>query len=123
MWNSLSPAAFGTANMLSLGPDGGLLIFPKWRFSLFPFLTCLFPHAVTVTCLLDPNQSGFKMSYSTDTTLLCVTEVLRSAKADSLSSVLILLDLSTAFDTVNHQIHPLGYVHLRLCTLLGCIQP
>ncbi len=33
-----------------------------------------------------------------------VTEALRIAKADSKSSVLIPLDLSVAFDTVNHQI-------------------
>ena len=33
-----------------------------------------------------------------------VSEQLHTARAASLSSVLILLDLSTAFDTVNHQI-------------------
>ena len=54
--------------------------------------------------LFDPHSSGFKAGHSTETALFAVSELLPTARAASLSSVVILLDLSAAFDTVNHQI-------------------
>ncbi len=59
---------------------------------------------LTQNNLLDSNQSGFRSGHSTDTALLSVVEALRLARAASKSSILILLDLSAAFDMVNHQI-------------------
>ncbi|KAK3556545.1 hypothetical protein QTP70_009454 [Hemibagrus guttatus] len=53
--------------------------------------------------LHDPNQSGLKAAHSTETALLAVTEKLHAARSAKLSSVLILLHLSAAFDTVNHK--------------------
>ena len=53
---------------------------------------------------LDPNQSGFRTGHSTEMALLTMTELLGAARATSNSSVLILLGLSSAFDTVNNQI-------------------
>ncbi|KAK3530889.1 hypothetical protein QTP70_004405 [Hemibagrus guttatus] len=53
--------------------------------------------------LHDPNQSGFKAAHSTETALLAVTEKLHAARSAKLSSVLILLHLSAAFDRVNHK--------------------
>ncbi|CAM4587801.1 unnamed protein product [Leuciscus chuanchicus] len=80
--------------------------------SLLPFIAKTLERAVfnqltsflSLNNQLDVNQSGFKKGHSTETALLSVTEALRIAKAASKSSVLILLDLSAAFDTVNHQI-------------------
>ncbi|KAK3531739.1 hypothetical protein QTP70_027296 [Hemibagrus guttatus] len=53
--------------------------------------------------LHDPNQSGFKAAHSTETALLAVTEQLHAARSAKLSKVLILLNLSAAFDTVNQK--------------------
>ncbi len=53
---------------------------------------------------MDINQYCFISGHSTETALLSVVEALRLARVASKSLLLILLDLSTAFDTVNHQI-------------------
>ena len=80
--------------------------------SLLPFLSKTIEYAASNQLsaffsqnnLLDPHQSGFRPGHSTETALLAVKESLQTGQAASLSSVLILLDLSAAFDTVNHTI-------------------
>ena len=95
--------------------------------SLLPFLSKTLKRAIFnqlssylhLNNLLDPHQSGFKAGHSTETALLAVSEQIHTARTASLSSVLILLDLSAAFDTVNHQIlisslQDLGVHHLKI---------
>ncbi len=80
--------------------------------SLLPFIAKTLERVVfnqvtaflTQNNLLDSNQSGFRSGHSTETALLSVVEDLRLARSASKSSLLILLDLSAAFDTVKHQI-------------------
>lgn len=54
--------------------------------------------------IFDKFQSGFRKDHSSETALVRVTnEILTSADAGQ-TTILILLDLSAAFDTVDHMI-------------------
>ncbi len=109
------PTAFKQARVIPLlkKPTLNTSLIENYRpVSLLPFIAKTLERVVfnqdslflSQNYKLDAKQSGFRSGQSTETLLLSVTEALRIAKADFKSSVLILLDLSAAFDTVNHQI-------------------
>ena len=54
--------------------------------------------------LIDPYQSAYKKNHSTTTALLKLNEDIFDALDDSEITLLILLDFSKAFDTVNHKL-------------------
>lgn len=53
---------------------------------------------------LDPSQYGFRANHSTELALVKSTEEIREALDRGGNAVLILLDLSAAFDTVHHEV-------------------
>jgi hypothetical protein len=64
--------------------------------------------------LLMPIQSAYRVNYSTETALLAIKNDLLSAADAGMGSALLLLDLSAAFDNVDHQI-----LLKRLASTLG----
>lgn len=61
-------------------------------------------HYCNEHCLLDPNQSAYKKFHSTITALLKVTDDILEGIEDFEVSIMIFLDFSKAFDTINHRL-------------------
>ena len=64
--------------------------------------------------LMDKYQSGFRAGYSTQTTLLKLTDDIRRGRDRKLLTALVSFDFSKAFDSVSHKtllskLHSLGF--------------
>ncbi|KAK7898230.1 hypothetical protein WMY93_019083 [Mugilogobius chulae] len=96
--------------------------------SNLPFLSKIIEKAVAAQILehiqshnlFDKFQSGFRPAHSTETALVRVTNDLLMAAEQGFPSLLILLDLTAAFDTIDHHIllhrlqHQIGLTGLAL---------
>ena len=60
-------------------------------------------HHLMVNNLQEPFQSAYRMNHSTETAMLRVQNDIIRALGDNKVVLLVLIDLSAAFDTVNHQ--------------------
>ncbi|XP_058024600.1 uncharacterized protein LOC131190994 [Ahaetulla prasina] len=67
-------------------------------------VACQLPQHLDEAVYLDPFQSGFWPRYSTETALVALVDDLWRARDRGYSSALVLLDLSVAFDTIDHGI-------------------
>ena len=54
--------------------------------------------------LMEPYQSAYRKHYSTETALNIITDTLYKSLDSFHCAQLLLLDLSSAFDTLNHNI-------------------
>ena len=67
------------------------------------FLTRLQPH-ITISSNFNPLQSAYRKHHSTETSLVHLLDSIYHAADNGLATLLLSLDLSAAFDTIDHAI-------------------
>ena len=115
MTSGIFPSEFKTAAVKPLLKKANLdpNNFKNYRpISNLPFLSKLLERLVlqqlfshlTFHNLLSPHQSAYRAGHSTETVLLRILNDLLTSLDQNKISVLLLLDLSAAFDTIDHEI-------------------
>lgn len=110
---SVYPSAWKKAHIVPLSKINKPTSLTHYRpISILPFLSKVLEHIVheqlsrylLTNCLLNPWQSGFRSGHSTVTALLKVSEDIRFAMENRNLTVVVLLDFSNAFNSVDFDI-------------------
>ncbi|CAH2108870.1 unnamed protein product [Euphydryas editha] len=113
MSTCIYPSIWKKAHVVPLSKINKPTLLSHYRpISILPFLSKVMEHVVhnqlsrymASNCLLNPWQSGFRTGHSTVTALLKVSEDIRFAMDNRNLTIVVLLDFSNAFNSVDFDI-------------------